>query len=295
MFHNVVVGVDDRPGGRDAIALAQPLLAEDGVLALAHVHGGDARLATISPEMADDERTRSRQLLDAVRSATGVDARLVSTGSWSVGRGLHELAERRGADLLVVGSSGASLMGRARLADHTRAALNGAPCAVAVAPAGYADRPVLIREIGVGYDGSADSERALEVARGLADDLAAKLSAFQAIALPVHLLREAGLAEEAIDGHLASARERIGGLGEVEAHVAYGDASEELALYGASVDLLIIGSRGYGPVGRLMHGSTSLRLAQTARCPLLVLPRTSRRLQEPDEEELGRDQMSAPS
>lgn len=35
----------------------------------------------------------------------------------------------------------------------------------------------------------------------------------------------------------------------------------------------MIASRGYGPVGRLVHGSTTRQLARTARCPLLVLTR----------------------
>src|SRR3954453_11132818 len=48
-----------------------------------------------------------------------------------------------------------------------------------------------------------------------------------------------------------------------------------LALYSSSLDLLIVGARGYGPVGRLIHGSTSQQLAHTARCPLLVLARVA--------------------
>jgi len=46
-------------------------------------------------------------------------------------------------------------------------------------------------------------------------------------------------------------------------------------MFSASVDLLVVGSRGYGPLGRLVHGSTSHRLARLARCPLLVLPRAA--------------------
>ena len=59
----------------------------------------------------------------------------------------------------------------------------------------------------------------------------------------------------------------------VEAHAAYGDPAEELTLYSASLDLLVLGSRSYGPLGRLVHGSTAHQLAGTARCPLLVLAR----------------------
>ena len=38
MFKNVLVGVDGRPNGRDAIALASQLADPDGKLTLAHVH-----------------------------------------------------------------------------------------------------------------------------------------------------------------------------------------------------------------------------------------------------------------
>ena len=72
------------------------------------------------------------------------------------------------------------------------------------------------------------------------------------------------------------ARARITALGDIEPHAAYGVPAEELAVYSASQDLLVVGSRGYGPVGRLVHGSTSRRLGQTARCPLLVLTRDAR-------------------
>jgi hypothetical protein len=71
------------------------------------------------------------------------------------------------------------------------------------------------------------------------------------------------------------AREAITELG-VEAHVTYGDPAEELTVYSASVDLLVIGSRNYGPFGCLIHGSIAKQLARTARCPLLVLPRGAR-------------------
>ena len=43
MFKNVLVGVDGRAGGRDAIALASQLANPDGKLTLAHVHTGDLR------------------------------------------------------------------------------------------------------------------------------------------------------------------------------------------------------------------------------------------------------------
>ena len=169
MFKQIVVGVDEHEGGRDAIALAKKLVAPDGRLTLAFVYCGDPyvyRGASAAFEATERERTLER--LEAARVEAGIDATLNFVGSTSAGRGLHELAEHRGADLLVLGSCRRSLVGRVMMGDDTQAALNGAPCAVAIAPAGYADEPTAMREIGVGYDGSPESEHALELARELA-------------------------------------------------------------------------------------------------------------------------------
>lgn len=68
MFRTAVVGVDERPSGSDAIALAKNLLAKDGSLALANVHRGDPNTRAVSPEYAAGERERARELLEAARS-----------------------------------------------------------------------------------------------------------------------------------------------------------------------------------------------------------------------------------
>ncbi|HTX10528.1 MAG TPA: universal stress protein [Solirubrobacteraceae bacterium] len=277
MFTQVLVGVDDDQGGRDAIALGKLLAGPNGALTFGHVFHADTSVPwgfqdPTKPQLED----KSRQLLERIAAESGVSAHLRWHGAPSVGRGLHELAEAVNADLLVVGSSRHAMLGRVRLADDTRAALNGAPSAVAVAPAGYASDPPVVREIGIAYDGSPESEHAVTVARSLAAELGTKLSAFQAVPLPVFgysglsTTRPAGIS---VDDMVKQARERIGALGGVEAHVAAGDPAEELTVYSASLDLLVVGSRSYGPVGRLIHGGISEHLARTARCPLLVLPR----------------------
>jgi hypothetical protein len=48
---------------------------------------------------------------------------------------------------------------------------------------------------------------------------------------------------------------------------------EELAVFGNAVDILIVGSRSYGPLRHQVLGSTCAYLQRHARCPLLVLPR----------------------
>src|SRR3954452_14855340 len=140
---------------------------------------------------------RAEALLEAVREETGVEADLRWYGSSSVGRGLHELCGVLGADLLVMGSSRRGLLVRVLIGDNTSVALNGAPCAIAIAPSNYSYQPGMTREIGVGYDGSAESEHAVSVARTLAVAWAAKLSALEAVSLPSYALVGPGAADNA--------------------------------------------------------------------------------------------------
>ena len=265
MFENVLVGVDGRPNGRDAIALASQLTQPNGRLTLAHVQHGER-----SEELADSDRLLERERADA-----GVQAELLSVVAGTPGRGLHEHADRRGADLLVVGSCSHGVFGRVMLGDDTRAALNGAPCAVAVASRGYAEHPTPIANIGVAYNGSPESTAALDTARELATRTRATVHALEVVSIPTSLYGGA-LAPaigETIDTLIKEADDRMAELPGVEGRAVYGLAGEELAAFGDELDLLVVGSRGYGPVRRLVLGSTSEYLERHARCSLLVLPR----------------------
>jgi nucleotide-binding universal stress UspA family protein len=150
------------------------------------------------------------------------------------GRALHRLARKESAELLVVGSSHRGRTGRTMLGGQTLAALNGSSCAVAIAPRGYGMVEPELRTVGVGDAGTAESELAIRTARELA--------------------------------------ERHGAALEIRA-VSDGDPAEELATLAELLDLLVLGSRAYGPSGRLLSGSTSTQLARRAACPLLVVPR----------------------
>jgi nucleotide-binding universal stress UspA family protein len=64
-------------------------------------------------------------------------------------------------------------------------------------------------------------------------------------------------------------------LPDVEGYTVYGLTGEELAVFGNAVDILIVGSRDYGPMRHQVIGSTCAYLQRHARCPLLVLPRSA--------------------
>lgn len=274
MFGQILVGVDDHRGGLDAIALARALAGPAAQLALARVYlEGENGAPTIDDT---DVRRHALDVLERASARAGIEAELRCTGASTVSLGLHALAHTRRADLLVVGSSRGATEGSALLGEDVREILARPPCAVAIAPLGYADEPGEMTEIGVGYDESAESRHALEVARELAAARRAKLSAFEAVALPHFLYSAERSVDETFSQYLGEARARIAALGDVEPHAVYGDSIEELVLYSASIDLLVVGSRDYGVLGRLVHESTSKRLAHEVHCPLLVLTRAAR-------------------
>jgi nucleotide-binding universal stress UspA family protein len=282
MFSKVVIGVDGREGGRDAIALAKQL-GPDADMILAHAYGAGLMPGRGAAMLLGAEREDAERLLKHERKAAGLAADLVPIAEHAVGRALHELADTVGADLLVVGSSRRALLGRIMIGDDTRASLNGAPCAVAIAPRGYAQAAHPLLTLGVGYDGSPESVGALAVARELAARNRAKIKALWVVSLP-QVEEDAPIPADwpqAIDKLVEECSQRLTDLGGVEARAIYGGPREELARFGDEVDLLIVGSRGYGPTGRLLHGTVSGYLLGHAHCPLLVLPRGARRHDEP--------------
>jgi nucleotide-binding universal stress UspA family protein len=273
MFQEVIVGIDGGPTGRDAAALALLLAAPGTRLALANIHALTPQRGA-SGAYGPAETEESRQLLDTEREALGIEAELVTLTASSVGRGLHHLIRERDADLLAVGSNPRSLVGRVLLGDATRASLIGAPCAVAIAPRGYAHAGSSIATIGIGYDGSPESEAALECARELATRHGAGLKALTVVETPLYTgIARVVTGAPSEQDEVADAREELAKLDGVQGDVVVGLAGEELASFAAGVDLLIVGARGYGPIRSLMFGTTATYLAVNARCPLLVLPR----------------------
>ena len=297
MFKRVLVGVDLRQGGRDAIALAQTLADPDASLTLVYVSPGRlTRSHAVTARLLAEDRARGERELERERGEAGVDAELVVTQGASAGRVLHEQAEQRSADLIVLGSCSRGVFGRAMLGDDTRSAVNGAPCAVAVAPTGYAQNRKALERIGVGYDGSRESEAALAVARELAAPTHAVIRAEHIVGLPTYAYGAIGPAVLAnLDAAVENAEKRMQELEGVQGHADYGLSSEDLADFSEEVDLLVVGSRGYGPWGRLVHGSTSSRLARHTRGPLLIVPRGTRPEPGESEQDVAADQAAVPA
>jgi nucleotide-binding universal stress UspA family protein len=62
---------------------------------------------------------------------------------------------------------------------------------------------------------------------------------------------------------------------EAEAMLLEGDPAGLLASHAAAgVDLMVLGSRGYGPLRRVLLGSVSAFVMRSAPCPVMVVPRS---------------------
>lgn len=205
----------------------------------------------------------------------------------SPARALQELAEELRPEVIVIGSAHHGPGERILLGSVGQAMLSGGPCAIAVAPLGYREREHGLRRIGLAVDGSAQSLRALASGVALAERrsipvrvltvnephhyaVGGALSPLSPEEYSDYKLKEA---EEVLD---ASLREIPAGVS-AERELLEGHAAEALAKAAEDLDLLVLGSRGYGPVKGTLLGSVSTRLINSAPCPVLVLPRDTGR------------------
>jgi nucleotide-binding universal stress UspA family protein len=281
VFNTIVVGVDGRQGGRDALRLAGQLAeAGGGELVAVRVFPYQHRPALARSPAVAEERRATQASLDRELSDMGISAaRTHVVGDTSPARALHRMAERERGDVLVVGSTHRGAIGRVLAGDVALGSLHGSPCPVAVAPSGMARGDAApLRRIGVGFDGSQESRQALTLAAALATSARARLELLCAVTVPIPLFAEAAFADGGIVGYLAEAQRLIAraleGL-DVDAvgEAVVGSPVEKLVELTHRVDLLVVGSRGWGPVWRILLGSTSASLVREAACPVLVLPR----------------------
>jgi nucleotide-binding universal stress UspA family protein len=266
MLSTIVVGVDASAQTRDAIALARAVAGATGArLLLVHAYpydllplGGTVTEVRVAEEMHADAVRFTAGLRDAL--APGADVHVLP--DTSPARALHEVCEEEHAGVLVVGSAQRGPDGRASAGGTARAALHHAPCPVLVAPRGLAGDgapPPRLDRVGVGVDGSHEAGPALELARALAAASGARLVLLTAVGRPDEV--------EATRARLAGAADGA------EAEVLQGPPAAALVERSARLDLLVLGSRGRGPVRRLLLGGTSERVVRDAACAVLVVPR----------------------
>jgi nucleotide-binding universal stress UspA family protein len=233
------------------------------------------------PGTARDEQRAVRQRVEEIREQVdrllpqGHEADIVPVLDPSVARGLHDIAEREAAALLVLGSSHHGHLGRELLGGSAELVINGSPCAVAVAPPGFRIQGRLEPAIvGVAYDGSPAADVALPMAAELATAAAVPLRVLSVLApwwdRPIG--HHVGDPEAALEAGAAKAAELGVSAERVERELLRGDPGAALADESSQLGLLVTGSRGRGGLRRALLGSVSTHVLRHARCPIVVCP-----------------------
>jgi nucleotide-binding universal stress UspA family protein len=280
----LVIAYDGSAQSEDAVefgrALSDVIGAEPALVSvLSPTHPS---IESLGAEAALDYRRRElAEVADRRLAGRDVDTH-VAKGT-SVAHGLSIAAEDADAVCLVIGSCHRGAMGRVALGSVGGSLVHGAPCAVAVAPRGYADAMGPMLQIGVAFDGTPEAWAALETAIGMAKRVHARLTVVavsdytahaRATAFNLLTVGEMKSAEHdekrrVLDLALARIPEGV----PVRDRLLNGVPGHMLSEATRDVDLMIVGSKGYGTIRRVFAGSVATYLLHHAHSGVMVLPR----------------------
>jgi nucleotide-binding universal stress UspA family protein len=199
------------------------------------------------------QRARSRLPDDVAAAAIAHHAR-------SAPAGLLEVAERREAAMIVIGTSGHPAIGSV-----TARLLHGSPLPVALAPHAFRSRPgARVERVTAAFGGS---EGLVDAAAALAAKLGAPLR-IASFAVPAH----PPFAADLVDRWL---REVETAAGPAPAVVGHGSSWEEAIddVEWRDGDVLVVGSSSAAPPARVFLGSRASRIIRHSPVPVLVVPR----------------------
>ena len=198
-----------------------------------------------------------------------------------VARALQRVIDAEHASLAVVGSTTRGVVGRVAPGTTAQRVINGCACPVVVVPHGH-DPPPRLSVIGVGFVPTPEGHRALRAAAAVAQMAGAELRVVTVVKPGLGTDASAGPARDTVErsrAHVeATLTDAIAELThdvKADGEVMVDDPADALLSVSSNVDLLVMGSRGYGPGLAVLLGGVSRRLTLAARCPVLVMPRGS--------------------
>jgi nucleotide-binding universal stress UspA family protein len=193
-----------------------------------------------------------------------------------VTRALQGVIDEEHAGLVVIGSSKRGAIGRVAPGTTAQRIMNGSSRPVVVVPHRY-EAPMQLTTIGVAFVPTPEGRRAVHEAAAIARMCDAGLHVLTVAKAGVDGDASADRAGQAernraqLDAVLAELPDGL----PTESEVLVGDPADALVSVSSHLDLLVMGSRGYGPRLGALLGSVSRRVTWNARCPVLVVPRGS--------------------
>lgn len=287
----IAVGYDGSAGGRVALDWAAEAARRHGEPLLV-VHALEANPGAASPgfsptpgsaRFAQDERAVLDAALARVRPFLGqeqVSAQVVQT---SAAAGLVDASEQ--AVMVVTGCRGRSRLAAGLLGSVSYAVTAHAHCPAVVVRGEQPAQPGPAHKVVVGIDDSGPSQRALDLAAGIAAGAGASLHVVSVgtLASPeswayVETSSAGSKRTHAAVEELEQTTERAASRARdahpdlpVEAEVLFGHPGLVLAELAQQAGLLVVGSRGRGGFAGLLLGSVSHRVVHEASCAVMVV------------------------
>lgn len=278
----ILIGVDASERSEDATAFARRLADASGAhVVIANAYPYSDRVSrSASVTYRDALRELSLRTVRAMRDKLDLPEKrstIKIVANVSPAHALHSMAEAEHACVLVVGSTHTGRVGRVVPGSTGERLLHGSPCTVAVVPQGYRTQAEPIRRIGVAYNASPESRAAAGAAAELARGLDAELVVI-GVADPLEFVTGTTVNGPTVADVVREVQHDLDTVARelpVEATTALltGAPAELLAEYSLHLDVLVTGSRGYGPVRSVLAGGVSGRLMRSAHCPVMIVPR----------------------
>ena len=212
----------------------------------------------------------------------GIDVRtrvVRASTPMGVAHALQRVIDAEHASIAVVGSTTRGVLGRVAPGTTAQRVINGCACPVIVVPHGY-DPPPRLSVIGVGFVPTPEGHRALRAAAAAAQMAGADLRVLTVVKPGLGADASAGPTRDSVERSRAQVEatltDAIAELGHdvtADGEVMVDDPADALLSISSNVDLLVMGSRGYGPGLAVLLGAVSRRVTMAARCPVLVMPR----------------------
>lgn len=284
-IRTILVATDFSPGSEAAFAQAVRLARASGATlhalhAVRHDAGDD--LVQVIPDMAGEidgylRETGQKRLREAARAAGAPESVSLHVGVGSPAREVLELAEKVGADLLVLGATGE---GGQHFGSVASRCVRKAAARVLLVPAGH---PGAFTKVVVGVDFSEPSRTALEHAAHFARTDGASVEAVHVYEVPWELARWGAPPKDAnrmADSIRTALEHRLRGMIPADAGVEVRcvlvrgvDYAKSLVAYAEEhhADLVVVGTTGRTALGYWLLGTTAEQVMRETRCAVLAL------------------------
>jgi len=269
-FENILVVTDgseaSRGATREAIRLAQ---RTDGNLFLMSVLMSNPEHESMAKQLIEKENTDAVRYLESIKasaSEAGISSEFTVRHGIEIYQEIVDEAEKRQADLIVMGRRGLTGLERLMMGSNTAKVIGYAHCSVLVVPK---EAKIEGKKILLSVDGSRYSDTAATATLSIAKHLHAEVIVISVVYSDHKEKRHSEAVENVkrVETFMTQASINVSG------QILSGNPGEAIVEEAKSkgVDLIVIGSHGRTGLDRMLMGSVSDRVIGYSDCAVLVV------------------------